>query len=136
MFLAGMIVSVCGLRTRVPVFLYCNYLMVWVMIVLLVVLTEHILLGELCVWFFFCLFCLGVVHETDRCFSKKYYYQFPNTILLSSGFSWMSLIWLLFFIFYEGKKSTLKIPVASLNTPVVFFPLFNVSAILWTCLDV
>lgn len=32
----------------------------------------------------------------------------------------MSLILLLFFI-YEGKKSTLKIPVASLSTPVVLF---------------
>lgn len=31
----------------------------------------------------------------------------------------MSLILLLFFIIYEGKKSTLEIPVASLNTPVV-----------------
>lgn len=31
----------------------------------------------------------------------------------------MSLILLLFFIIYEGKKSTLQIPVASLNTPVI-----------------
>lgn len=31
----------------------------------------------------------------------------------------MSLILLLFFIIYKGKKSTLEIPVASLNTPVV-----------------
>lgn len=85
MFLVGMIVCVCGVLTRVPVFLYCNYLMVR-MIVLLVVLTEHILLGESYVIFF--MFVLsGVVHETDRCFSKKDYYQFPNTILLSSGFS-------------------------------------------------
>lgn len=134
MFLVGMIVCVCGVLTRVPVFLYCNYLMVR-MIVLLVVLTEHILLGESYVIFF--MFVLsGVVHETDRCFSKKDYYQFPNTILLSSGFSWMSLILLLVFIIYEGKKSTLKIPVASLNTPIVFFSLFSVSAILWRCLDV
>lgn len=42
-----------GVCTCVLVFLYCNYLMIWVMVVLLIVLTEHILLGDSCVWFFF-----------------------------------------------------------------------------------
>lgn len=49
MFCSGHDCGCVGVRTRVPAFSYCNYLMVWVILVLLGVLTEHILLGGLCV---------------------------------------------------------------------------------------
>lgn len=52
------------------------------MVVLLVVLTEHILLGESCVIFFPVCFRWGLFMKLTDVSSKKDYYQFSNTILL------------------------------------------------------
>lgn len=128
-----------GVRTCVPVFLYCNYLMAWVMVVLPVVLTEHVLLGGLCVCvcvtFFPVCFIWGLFMKLTDVFLKRTIISFQIqyfSLLVFPEWAWFCCC----FSSIRVKRVPLKIPVASLNTPVVFFSLFNVLAILWTCLDV
>lgn len=133
----GMIVGVGGgARTRVPAFSYCNYLMVWVTLLLPGVLTEHILLGDECVCDLFPVcFIWGLFMKLTDVFLKRTIISFQIqyfSLLVFPEWAWFCCC----FFIYWGKKSTLKIPVASLNTPVIFFSLFNVLAILWICLDV
>lgn len=134
----GMIVGLWGAHTRMPVFLYCNYLMVWVMVVLLVVLTEHILLGESCVWFFFFVcFSWGLFMKLTDVFLKR--------TIISFQVQCFSLLvfpeWAGFCCCFSSAMRVKRVPLKSLwpvwtSLLYVVFPLFSVSAILWTCLDV
>lgn len=143
----GMIVGLWGARTRMPVSLYCNYLMVWVMVVLLVVLTEHILLGESCVCDFFPPVCFswGLFMKFDRRF-------FLKRTIISFKVQCFSLLvfpeWAGFCCCFSSSMRVKRVPWKSLWpvwTPLLYvvfpllyvvLPLFSVSAILWTCLDV
>lgn len=103
---------------------YCNYLMVWMMHVLLVVLTAHVVDWVVYANFFLTLFVLSggsFIKLTDIFLGRTIISFQIQYSFLYSGFSWMSLILSLFFI-CEGQSVPWKIPVASWNTPAVTFP--------------
>lgn len=84
---------VCGVRRRVPVFLYCNYLMVWMMSVLLVVLTEHICrVSRVYKLFFFILFVLSggsFIKLTDIFLGRTIIsFQMQYSILVFPEWAW------------------------------------------------
>lgn len=132
----GVVVSVCGGAHLRAGLLYCNYLMVWVMVVLLIVLTEHILLGDSCVWFFFPVcFSWGLFMKPTDVFLKR--------TIISFQIQYFSLLvfpeWAWFCCCFSSMRVK-RVPWKSLWpvwAPLLYsFSLFNVSTNLWTCLDV
>lgn len=133
-FSAGM--PECMGCTGAPFLFYCNYLMVWMMRILLVVLTEHVVGWVMYADFFLTLFVLsGGSFIKLTYFSRNDYYQFPNTILLP-------LFWFLLnepdfvtVLRLWGSKRTLKNPCGQLEHPCCNLSCSWVRD-LWTCLEV
>lgn len=124
----GVIGSECG-GHPVPVFLYCNYLMVWVKVVLIGVFPEHILLGKSCVWFCFPVRLIwGFLMTLTDVFLKR--------IVISFQIQCFSLLvfpkWAWFCCCFSLSMRVKRVPLKSLWpvwTPPVYSSLLNVSAI-------
>lgn len=133
-FSAGM--PECVGCTDAPFLFYCNYLMVWMMRILLVVLTERVVgwvvyanfLKPVC-------FIWGFIHKTDRYFSRNDYYQFPNTILLPLLWFFLNEPDFVTVLRLWGSKRTLKNPCGQLEHPCCNLSCSWVRD-LWTCLEV
>lgn len=107
------------------VFLYCNYLMVWVLAVLMVALTEHIVLDESCVWLFSVCFSWGVFMKLTDVFLKR--------TIISFQIQYFSLLvfpeWAWFCCCFLWSMRVKRVPLKSLWpvwTPLLYVVFFSV----------